>query len=579
MTPRTLRDYQLEALDLTRRHFDTKDSGVVVWATGVGKTVYAARLASEWPHGPVLFLAHRKELIYQARDKVAAEIGYVPAVEMADEGRDDDHEMWTGSPIVVGSVQTMRNPKRLEKYRNNPFSLICVDEAHHSAAPSYRTIIDYYRNLNPKVKIVGITATPKRTDKKALGLVFDAADGDYGDAIHRMDILDSIRAGWLCDIHQEYIQCDELNLDGIDITYNEVGERDYDTGQLEALLTEEGSLYRIIKALTEKCQGPTLVFTPGVKSAHLLASILNGKTPGCAAAVDGTTPRMERESIVKAMNKGELKYLTNFGVFTEGFDCPAILNIVMLRISQSMMLVMQMLGRGLRPRDEISHTLGTIPDAEGRRLLIKNDPFKSKCNVFDFAGNSKFPAITAADCLSGTFSTEAVRRAKQKLLGGGSVTEALDGAEEDIENEKKAKLAAEEKARAKLLADQEERRRQAIRRYLPVASTDYRSVVVDPFRGADVATQAPVKTRGGATDPQINFLVSLGVDYNTAAAYSKGQAGVVITKLKAKRCTVKMQATLKRHGFDPNTPFDAAHEIIDRIAASGWTLKAERATA
>jgi light-independent protochlorophyllide reductase subunit B len=132
----------------------------------------------------------------------------------------DIDQIYGGGMCVVGSVQTMSSAKRLNKYRNHPFGLIVVDEAHHCTSATYRRVLDYFRDLNPSLKIVGITATPNRADGTAIGTVFDSE-------AYQMTISDAIDGGWLVPVEQEYIVCEQVNYDTIKMNKNEFGEADF----------------------------------------------------------------------------------------------------------------------------------------------------------------------------------------------------------------------------------------------------------------------------------------------------------------------------------------------------------------
>ena len=209
---KTLRPDQIQSLESTRRLLQQYGSTVVVLPTGLGKTVYAAKLISEWDQGNCLFLAHTRELIAQSADKLGHEIGYKPIIEMNIEGADPE-SLYQGGLVVVGSVQSMISDRRLSKYRRHPFGLIVVDECHHATSASYRKVIDYFRELNPGMKLVGITATPNRSDGAALGIVFESV-------AYQVTIEDAINGGWLVPIRQEVVTVEGLDFTGITVKKN-----------------------------------------------------------------------------------------------------------------------------------------------------------------------------------------------------------------------------------------------------------------------------------------------------------------------------------------------------------------------
>jgi superfamily II DNA or RNA helicase len=202
----TLRPYQEEALEGISTRFDEGNSTLLVMATGLGKTVVFSRVVSEFMNlGRVMVLAHREELIAQAWRHLKRITGHEAETEMG-EYRASTYGAFR-SKIIVGTIQTQiagRGGKgRMSKFNPDEFSLLIIDEAHHSAAKSYRRVIDYYRQ-NPSLKVLGVTATPDRADEKALGAIFDSVAYEY-------DIRDGIDDGWLVPIQQQSVYVNGLD--------------------------------------------------------------------------------------------------------------------------------------------------------------------------------------------------------------------------------------------------------------------------------------------------------------------------------------------------------------------------------
>ena len=515
------RPYQRAAHEAILAQLRAYSSTVAVLPTGLGKTVLASRLIAEWEQGNVLFLAHTKELIEQAADKLEPELGYRPGIEMGLEAVDGD-TLWQGGMAIVGSVQTMYGDRRLEKYRGHPFGLIVVDECHHASAATYRKVLDFFRVLNPNLKVVGITATPNRADGTALGLVFESV-------AYQMSINDAIDGGWLVPVDQEYVVVDSLTLDDVSSRKNEFGESDFAAGQLEELMA--------VPTLDKVGDRPTLVFTASVRHAHALAAVLNRYRPDSAAAVDGETPKPKRKEITKSFSEGGLQFLVNCAVLTEGFDAPACAAVVMGRPTKSVSLYTQMLGRGLRP---LAGVVDGVPDATDRRLAILTSQ-KSKCLVLDFVGNSKHKLASCYDVLGGNYDVETRALAAR---------EARDG-RRDV-GEVMAQAAA-------LLALE---RQWKEREHLKARDVHYGSHAVNPF---DAMAAEVVGSE------YVGLLMNLGVSQAVAERYSKRQAGAVIDSIGAKRCTAKQSSVLQRAGIDPNgIGFERAGRIIDALAANGW---------
>lgn len=539
---KNLRPYQQAAIDATLRQLETYGSTVVVLPTGLGKTVYASKLIAGWDRGNCLFLAHTRELIEQAADKLGAELGYRPGVEMNVQAVETD-TLWQGGMTVVGSVQTMYGDRRLEKYRRHPFGLIVVDECHHATASTYKKVVEFFQGVNPGVKVVGITATPNRSDGTALGLMFESV-------AYQMSITDAVSHGWLVPVAQEYVVVDELEFDGIKTKKNEFGEADFNAAQLEEMLTQEETLHKMAVPTLEKVgDRPTLVFTASVRHAHELAAVLNRYKPESAAAVDGGTDKEKRKEIVRDFTSGRVQFLCNCAVLTEGFDAPNCSAIVMGRPTKSLSLYTQMLGRGLRP---LPGTVDGVAEAFDRQMAILTGG-KPNCLVLDFVGNSNHKLASAYDVLGGNYDTQTRELAR---------TEAT--------RQRKDVGEVMEQAAALLAIERQWKEREHIK----AREVRYGAFAVDPFDGDGPEVAGSDYTgpaRGTATDSQVRLLVNLGVAQKVAEGYSKRQAGAVIDSIAGTRCTVKQAATLRKHGISTDgVGMDRASRIIDAIAQNGW---------
>src|SRR5262249_46173640 len=169
------------------------------------------------------------------------------------------------------------------KVGDHPFGLMIIDEAHRATSASYVKLVDRYRELDPECRLLGVTATPNRTDSTALGLVFDSVAFEMG-------IVDGIDAGWLVDIQQKFAVVEELDLSKVTCRRNELGEMDFKPAELEALLLQEGPLHAMSRPVLDCTRDgqQAIIFAASVPHARLWAAVLNHYRPGCAAAIDGT---------------------------------------------------------------------------------------------------------------------------------------------------------------------------------------------------------------------------------------------------------------------------------------------------
>jgi superfamily II DNA or RNA helicase len=168
----TLRPYQEQAVSNVFKEWETNDSTLLVMATGTGKTQVFSEVIRKSGRR-ALVIAHREELIWQAVKRIES-FGVNTTVEMA--ALVADNSLWNDRPTVVSTVQTQKG--RMNRFRPYDFDLLIIDEAHHATASSYRRVLNYYKQ-NPKLKVLGVTATPDRADEEALGQVFQSVAYDY----------------------------------------------------------------------------------------------------------------------------------------------------------------------------------------------------------------------------------------------------------------------------------------------------------------------------------------------------------------------------------------------------------------
>lgn len=346
----TLRPYQQECIDI----INSKPPGryLVQMITGLGKTVTMANIPRK---GRVLLLSHREELVTQPRKYYDCSFG----IEL---GKNHSH----GEEVVSASVQTMIH--RYQQFKPDEFDMVLVDECHHSAANSYKTLINYFK---PRL-LLGFTATPNRADNRKLNDVFD-------EIIFKRDIRWAIKNGYLTDIYcrRAYI--------GYDLTGVRTSCGDYAPGELDRAM--QGTADAIAEAYRLYATGATLIFAVSVDQCRQIAE----KIPG-AVAVTGETPN--RAAIIERFTRGEIPCIVNCMIFTEGTDIPRVETIIMARPTQSDSLYVQMVGRGLRLY-----------------------PGKEKLNLIDCAGVTGRAHLCTAPTLLGIDDTN-VPKERQKEIEG-----------------------------------------------------------------------------------------------------------------------------------------------------------------
>ncbi|MEM7203488.1 MAG: DEAD/DEAH box helicase [Planctomycetota bacterium] len=503
----SLRPYQAAALEAVRDAYRRQHrAALVVMPTGTGKTVLFAEIA-RLAKGPVLVLAHRQELVEQARQKIAAWCDDVVAVEMAHR-RDLTRPDGTRPKITVASIQTLR--QRLGAVAADAFRIVIVDEAHHATADSYRAVLGHFG-----AHLLGVTATPDRSDKVSLGEIFSEVAFEY-------DVRTAIADGWLCPIRSFLVQT-RADFSRVRKIAGELATRD-----VEAVLNQELHLAEIAAPiLRERGDRPAIVFAASVAHARSLTRVMNDLAgdPSLAVALDGTTAFDRRAPVLDRFRRGEVKVLVNCALFTEGFDVPSIALVAIARPVLSRSFYAQMVGRGTRIA-----------------------PNKEDLLVLDFVpSNCRHSLAQAVDLFA---DREEVQERARRIA-----------AETSAEGEA---IALE---RALELAQQEQEAQEA--------DVAYQLRQRDPFAavGIDLAAHAQ-RHRGGerATAKQLEFFRRAGLPVEHVAPLSRRQADALREELLDRKavglCTPKQAKQLVLHGVDPRQLYyDEAAELLRELKA------------
>lgn len=510
-----LRPYQQQARERIHAEWENGHARtLLVLPTGTGKTIVFVSVAADQVRAGdrVLILAHRGELLEQAADKLQRSTGLVSAVEKADATC-----LNTWFRVVVGSVQTLQRTARLERFPRDYFGTIIIDEAHHAITDGYRRILDYFGDA----KVLGVTATPDRGDMRNLGEVFDSLAFEY-------KLTDAIKEGYLCRIMAQTIP---LKLDISSVT---MSGGDYAVGDLGTVL--DPYLEQIAAEMAQRCKGrKTVVFLPLIKTSQKFRDLLNSHGFR-AAEVNGQST--DRKEVLADFDAGKYNVLCNSMLLTEGWDCPSVDCVVVLRPTKVRSLYSQMVGRGTRL-----------------------SPGKSDLLLLDFLWmTDKHELCRPADLVCEDRAV--ARQMTENLAQTGcpeDIEEAAVQASEDV-------VAQREEALAKQL---EEQRRKKAR-------------LVDPLQyemsiqAEDLAGYVPAFgwEAGPPSAEQTAALEKMGILPD--AVESAGKASLLLDRLNKRRAegltTPKQIRVLERYGFQSvgTWSFDAAKHMIDRIAAGGW---------
>lgn len=513
----TLRPYQTEAKDAILHEWEQgHQRTLLVLPTGCGKTVVFAKVTEEQVSKGrrVLIMAHRGELLTQAADKLKAVTGLESVLEKA-----ESTSLGSDAPVTIGSVQSLAQEKRLFKFPADYFSDIIVDEAHHCLSDSYRKVLDYFSKAN----VLGVTATPDRGDMRNLGEYFDSRAYEY-------TMTRAIREKYLCPIKAQMIP---LELDINDVS---VSGGDFSVGDIGNAL--DPYLEQIAKEMKSFCADrKTVVFLPLISTAQKFCAIL--KSYGMnAVEINGDSEN--RGGILQDFEDGKYDVLCNSMLLTEGWDCPSVDCVVILRPTKMRGLYQQMVGRGMR----------LSPGKED--LLLLDFLWLSKRH--DLCRPS---ALVSKDEEIAKLIDEKIKDCEDEvdLIG------AEEQAQRDILAEREAKLAAR-------LTQMRKRKRELVdplQYALSIAAEDLIDYV--PSFAWEMAPPS---------EAQLAFLEKRGIF--SESIENMGKASLLIDRLKRRQeeglSTPKQIRCLERYGFRQvgTWLFEDAGKMISRLAINGWRV-------
>ena len=513
-----LRQYQEEARQAVEKQWeDGIQKTLLVLPTGCGKTIVFAKITEDRVRrgDRVLILAHRGELLEQAADKIGKVTRLGCAMEKAE-------QTCLGSwfRVVVGSVQSLMREKRLGRFPVDYFGTIIIDEAHHCISDSYQKVLRHFENA----KVLGVTATPDRGDMRNLGEVFDSLAYEY-------TLPKAIREGYLSPIKALTIPL-QLDLSGVAMQSG-----DFKAGDIATAL--DPYLYQIADEMSKYCRDrKTVVFLPLVKTSQKFRDILQEKGFQ-AAEVNGESE--DRAEILEAFERGEYNVLCNSMLLTEGWDCPSVDCVVVLRPTKVRSLYSQMVGRGTRlyPGKEHLLLLDFLWHTERHEL----------CHPADLICTSKDVA--------------------QKMTKN---LEEAAGFPMDLEE-------AEKKASEDVIAEREEALANQLREM-----RNRKNRLVDPLQfemsiqAEDLSGYVPAFgwEMAPPSDKQKATLEKLGILPDEID--NAGKAAKLLERLDIRKAegltTPKQIRFLENRGFQHvgTWQFDTAKKLIDRIAANGWRI-------
>ena len=516
-----LRPYQQEARTAVESEWYAGNSRtLLVLPTGCGKTIVFAKIAEDSVRkgDRVLILAHRGELLDQAADKIKSATGLICSTEKAEQSCLDSASRWYR--ITVGSVQSLMRQSRLDRFEPDYFQTIIIDEAHHAVSDSYQRVLQYFYGA----RVLGVTATPDRGDMRELGNVFDSLAYEY-------TLPRAIKEGYLSPIKAVTIPL-KLDLSGVGMQSG-----DFKPGDLDSAL--DPYLWQIADEMKKFCANrKTVVFLPLIKTSQKFRDILND-SGFRAAEVNGQSD--DRAEILSDFDSGKYNVLCNSMLLTEGWDCPSVDCVIVLRPTKVRSLYCQMVGRGTRI-------------CEGKDHLL----------LLDFLWHTERHELC---------------RPAHLICDNSEVAEKMT---EDLAEQAGCEMDIEEAAQA--ASDEvQAQREEALAKQIEACKSRKRKLV-DPLQyemsicAADLSGYVPAFGWECAppTDKQKAALEKRGIFPDEIE--SAGKAKLLLDRLEKRQSagltTPKQIRFLESRGFQHvgTWQFEAASSMISRISANGWQI-------
>tara|TARA_R110002074_G_scaffold105742_4_gene228410 strand:+ start:5452 stop:7104 length:1653 start_codon:yes stop_codon:yes gene_type:complete len=518
-----LRPYQKQSIQNIKKEWLRVRSTLLVLPTGTGKTIVFCKLSEDlvMDNARVLILAHREELLVQAKDKMFKSTGMVCATEKAEKTA-----FGSWFRVTVGSVQTLKNPKRHEKFPPNYYDYIIIDEAHHALSPTYQSVIDYFSGA----KILGVTATPDRGDKKNLGKVFQSIAFEYS-------LPEAIKAGFLSPIKALTLPL-KIDLSGVRTKIGDFSERDLDDalGPYLEIIADE---------MVEHCMNrKTMIFLPLIATSQRMQMLLNDRGFRCAE-VNGKSK--DRKEVIEDFSTTKYNAICNSMLLTEGFDEPSVDCIVCLRPTKVRALYSQIVGRGTRLSPETGKTDLLVLD------FLWHTEKHELCRPAHLVSSDKF----VGDAM--------VKIMEDDAKGGNPAALDLEEVEDDA---KKDAIKERENALAKQLREKEGRKKNLVD---PVAF----GLSID---SEDLKNYVPTEVHemGIPSEKQMKLLERHGVnpDDITCSGYASKLIQKIETRNKTGMCTPKQIRFLNQYGFKDvqSWTLKQASSMFARIKHNRWSV-------
>lgn len=509
-----LRYYQKQAITNIKNEWNEgNDKTLIVLATGTGKTIVFSSLTNDCVKDGkrVLVLAHREELLDQASNKLESICHIKPQIEKA------SLHASKSSKIVVASMSSMAQSNRLKRFKKDDFDIIIIDEAHHVLSKSYKKIFTHFN----KSKVLGVTATPNRHDKKKLGTFFDSLAYEY-------TIKQAVDDHYLVPLKALTIP---LKIDISKVKVTKYGN--YEEKQLGNTL--EPYLDKIAKNIDKYAKNrKTVIFVPLIKTAHKMVKIMNDNGFK-AIEVDGKSK--DRKDIIHDFENGKYNVIVNSMLLTEGWDCPSVDCVIVLRPTQSTTLYTQMIGRGVRPYKD-----------------------KEDLLILDFLWQTYNHDLCRPTVLVGS-NNETTKKMQEKLDKETGKEHDLG----DLEKRTTSDINNQMIGMFKLMSNKQKQMINPLTLGIMLQSEELMNYEDNFISDKKMPTQS-----------QIDILISNGIDIT--AVQSRGEAAAIIKEILDRKdkglCTINQLKTLQGLGFETahTWSFKTASKMIELLCKHNWKI-------
>lgn len=351
--------------------------GLVVLATGMGKTWLAAFDVMQMGAARVLFVAHREEILHQAQRTFSWLLPAKSSGLYVGSGKN------AAADMVFASVQTLSQADNLQKFAANHFDYIVIDEFHHAAGRSYQAILSHFRAKF----LLGLTATPERTDQADILALCDH------NLVYQRNVVHGIEEGILVPFHYHGLNDPYVN-------YQEIPWRHgrFDPTALDSAFATQQRAKHIFRHWQRLRQSRTLAFCISRRHADFMTAYFGSHGVKAAAVYQGSVIR--RNEALQQLEAGKLEVVFSVDLFNEGTDLPAIDTVLMLRPTESKILFLQQLGRGLRQSPDTGKQHLVVVDFIGnhRSFLLKPATLFQDTATKKLAAWMKKPPTLADGC-------------------------------------------------------------------------------------------------------------------------------------------------------------------------------------